>query len=75
MEQDTRDLSVALSLLQYDSGGQLRPVKESPPEFHPQGVLTLDTALMERGKYLLKVAFGKAKTKDDIIEMPIVVGQ
>jgi hypothetical protein len=61
MEQDTRELSVALSLSQYDSRGQLTLVKELPPNLHPQGVLTLDTAIMERGKYLLKVVFGKAK--------------
>jgi len=75
MEQDTRNLSVALSLSQYDSGGKLALVKELPPEVHPRGVLTLTVPIVERGKYLLKVAFGNAKSKDDIIEMPILVGQ
>ncbi|HUB64991.1 MAG TPA: hypothetical protein VL996_11225 [Methylocella sp.] len=75
MEQDARDQSVVLSLSQYDSGGQLTLVKALPPNLHPHGVLTLDTAILERGKYLLKLAFGKAKSKDEIIEMPILVGQ
>jgi hypothetical protein len=29
----------------------------------------------EKGKYMLKVAFGDAKSKDDVIEMSITVGQ
>ena len=44
-----------------------------PPDLHPRGVLTLETSIAEAGKYLLKVAFGEGKTKDDIIEMPISV--
>lgn len=75
MEQDARDQSVVLSLSRYTPEGQLMPVKTLPPNLHPRGVLTLDTPIAERGKYLLKVAFGEAKTKDDIIEMPIIVGQ
>jgi hypothetical protein len=75
MEQDTRNLSVALSLLQYDSEGRLALVKELPRDVHPRGVLTLDVPIVERGKYLLKAAFGEAKSKDDVIEMPILVGQ
>ncbi|MGO9236267.1 MAG: hypothetical protein ACLP4V_20160 [Methylocella sp.] len=75
MEQDARDQSVALSLSQYNPQGQLTLVKTLPASLHPRGVLTLDVPLMERGKYLLKVAFGEAKTKDDIIEMPILVGE
>jgi hypothetical protein len=75
MEQDTRDLPVALSFSQYDSRGQLKLVKEIPPQLYPRGVLSLDTPIQEQGNYLLKVAFGESKTKDDIIEMPIIVGQ
>ena len=75
MEQDARDLPVALSFSQYDSRGQLKLVKEVPPNPHSQGTLTLDTPIQEQGKYILKVAFGEAKSKDDVIEMPIMVGQ
>lgn len=75
MEQDARDQSVVLSLSQYDSRGQLKLVKEVPPTLHPGGVLTLDAAIADQGKFLLKLAFGQAKSKDDIIEMPILVGQ
>jgi hypothetical protein len=75
MEQDARDQTVVLSLLQYDSSGQLVLVKELPPNLHPGGVLTLDVSIVERGKYLLKLVFGEAKSKDAIIAMPILVGQ
>ena len=75
MEQDARDQSVVLSLSQYNPQGQLTLVKTLPAGHHPRGVLTLDIPIVERGKYLLKVAFGEAKTKDDIIEMPILVGE
>ena len=75
MEQDARDQSVVLSLSQYNSQGQLTLVKTLPASLHPAGVLTLDVPIVEQGKYLLKVAFGEARTNDDIIEMPILVGQ
>ncbi len=75
MEQDARDMSVVLSLSRYDSGGQLKLVKALPPNLHPHGVLTLGVPFVERGKYLLKLAFGEAKSKDEVIEMPILVGQ
>jgi hypothetical protein len=42
MEQDARDLPVALSFSQYDSRGQLKLVKEVPPNPHSQGTLTLE---------------------------------
>ncbi|MCI0465922.1 MAG: hypothetical protein L0Y57_02795 [Beijerinckiaceae bacterium] len=74
MEQDARDMPVALSLSRYDAEGRLVPVKEQAPGLHPRGVLTLDSVITERGKYLLRVAFGGAKSKDDIIEMPVFAG-
>lgn len=75
MEQDTRGVPIGFSLSRYDTGGRLVLVKEASRVVHPRGVLTLDAAIAEQGKYLLKVAFGEAKTKDDIIEIPILVGQ
>ena len=75
MEQDARDQSVMLSFSRYNHQGQPTLVMALPANLHPRGVLTLNTAIMERGKYLLKAAFGEGKTKDDIIEMPILVGQ
>ncbi|MCI0467628.1 MAG: hypothetical protein L0Y57_11580 [Beijerinckiaceae bacterium] len=74
MEQDARDMPVALSLSRYDAEGRLVPVKELAPGLHPRGVLTLDSVIAERGKYLLRVDFGGAKTKDGIIEMPVFAG-
>ena len=73
MEDDTRDQSVQLSLSRYDQDGHLALVKLLPPNLHPHGVLTLETSIAEAGRYLLKVAFGDAKTQDDVIEMPISV--
>ena len=75
MEQDAREQSVTLSFWQYNPQEQLTLVKALPANLHPRGVLTLDAHIMERGKYLIKLAFGKAKTKDDMIEIPILVGQ
>ncbi|SFK69198.1 hypothetical protein [Methylocapsa palsarum] len=73
MEQEARDQAVALSLSRYDSQGQLKLLRELPAKIHPDGVLTMNAAVPEKGRYILKVAFGAAKTKDDIIEMPIMV--
>jgi len=74
MEQDAREMPVGLSLSRYDSDGRLVPVKELAPGLYPRGVLTLDLVIAERGKYILKAAFGDAKSKDDIIEMPVFAG-
>ena len=49
-------------------------MKELPSSLHPRGTLLLDTPIQERSKYVLKLAFGEAKFKDDVIEMPIVAG-
>ena len=68
-------MPVALSLFQYNPAGQPALVKELPAALHPTGVLTLDAPLTEKGRYLLKLAFGAAKTKDEIIEMPIQAGE
>jgi len=75
MESDTREQPAVLSLLRYDSGGQLTLVKALPPNLHPQGVLRLDATIVEKGKYLLELAFGEARTMDDVIAMPIFVGE
>jgi hypothetical protein len=75
MEQEARDLAVAMSLSRYDTRGQLTLVKELPRNVHPGGVMTLTVPIVERGKYLLRLAFGEGKSKDDTIEMPILVGQ
>jgi hypothetical protein len=71
MEKDARTLSVGLSFFKRTADGQLALVKALPPNLYPSGVLTLDVPIAERGKYVLKLAFGEAKTQDDIIEMPI----
>jgi hypothetical protein len=75
LEEEARNQAVALSLSQYSPEGGLKVMKQIPAHPHPDGVLTLTSAMPEKGKYMLKVAFGDAKSKDDVIEMPITVGQ
>jgi hypothetical protein len=75
MEKDARNQSVGLSFFKIDSGGKLALVKALPSSRNPSGVLTMDVPLTERGKYLLEVAFGAARTADDKIKMPILVGK
>lgn len=75
MEQDARDQLVALSLSHYDASGHLALVTELPRAVHPGGVLTLGAAIEKPGKYLLRLTFGEGKSKDEIIEMPILAGR
>lgn len=74
METDAREESVVLSFWRYEPGGALSQIDALPPHSYPRGILTLGATVAHSGKYLLKVAFGAAKNKDDIIEMPIYVG-
>lgn len=74
MEKDVRALPVGLSFFKSGADGKRALVKALPPARHTSGVLTLDIPKVERGKYVLKAAFGDAKTSDDVIEMPIQVG-
>ncbi|HXW71240.1 MAG TPA: hypothetical protein VEK34_07370 [Methylocella sp.] len=75
MEDDARKMPVSLSLLQIDAKGQPTLIKALAPSRYPGGVLTLDVPSLAPSKYILKVGFGAAKTKDDLIEMPIFVGK
>jgi len=75
MEKDARNESVALSFFQYDAQGALKELNALPSKPRPSGFATLDGTVAHSGKYLLKVAFGEARNKEDIIEMPITVGQ
>jgi hypothetical protein len=75
MEEDVRSAPVALAFYQYDSAGGLKEINALPSSPHPAGFVTLDAIVAHRGKYVLKLAFGAAKNKEDTIEMPIYVGQ
>ena len=75
MEKDARDEPVVLSFSRVEPGGGLTQINTLPPNPHPRGILTLDAAVAHPGKYLLRLAFGAAKNKEDIIEMPIFVGR
>lgn len=75
MEKDARNESVALSFHAYQPDGTLKELAALPPKPHGSGMLTLDAAVPHKGKYLLKLAFGEAKNKEDTVEMPISAGQ
>lgn len=75
MEKDARDESVVLSFSRVEPGGGLMQINALPPNPHPRGILTLDASVAHPGQYLLRLAFGAAKNKEDIIEMPIRVGR
>jgi hypothetical protein len=75
MEKDVRGEPVALSFYQVDPQGALKQISAIPPSPHQAGFVTLDGNIPHKGKYLLKVAFGEAKNKEDTIEIPIFAGQ
>lgn len=75
MEKEARGESVALSFHAYQPDGTLKELAALPPKPHGSGMLTLDSTVAHKGKYLLRLAYGEAKNKEDIIEMPIAAGQ
>lgn len=75
MEKEVRKEPIAVSFYQTDSAGALREINSLPPTRYPSGMMSVDATVAHRGKYLLKIGFGAAKEKEDIIEMPILVGQ
>ncbi len=75
MEKDARNEAVALSFHAYQPDGTLRELASLPPKPHGSGMLTLDSTVAHKGKYVLKLAFGEAKNKEDTIDMPITAGQ
>jgi hypothetical protein len=75
MEKDARGEKVSMSFYRKKPDGGLEELNSFPPKPHPSGFATLDATVAHKGEYLLKVAFGQAKNKEDTIEMPIQVGQ
>ncbi len=75
MEKEARGESIALSFYQYDAGGGLKLLNELPSKRYPSGFATLEATVAHKGKYLLRLGFGAAKSKEDMIEAPILVGQ
>jgi hypothetical protein len=75
MEKDARNEPVALSFHAYQADGTLKELASLPSKTHGSGMLTLDSTISHKGKYVLKLAFGEAKNKEDTIEMPISAGQ
>jgi len=75
MEKEVRGDPVALSFYQADSAGALKELSSLPPARYPSGMLSVDATVAHKGKYVLRLAFGEAKSKEDMIDMPILVGQ
>jgi hypothetical protein len=75
MEEDVRSQPVALSFYKFDSKGARAVINTLPSAAHPAGFVTLDATVDHKGKYLLELAFGEGKSKEDLIEMPISVGR
>jgi hypothetical protein len=74
MEKEVRNVPVAVSFYQDDARGGLKEMNALPSRVYPSGMLTMESTLNHKGKYLLRIGFGEAKEKEDIIEMPIVAG-
>ena len=75
MEKEARSLPIAISFYQTDPKGGLKEINSLPSRVYPSGMLTMESTVAHKGKYLLKIGYGEAKEKEDIIEMPILVGQ
>jgi len=75
MEKEVRNERIALSFYQTDSAGALKEINSLPPTRYPSGMLSVDATVAHKGKYLLRIAFGEGKNKEDMIDMPILVGQ
>lgn len=74
MEKEVRSLPISLWFYQLDAAGGRKEIGSRPPTRYPSGMMSVDATVAHRGKYLLKIGFGEAKEKEDIIEMPIVAG-
>ena len=75
MEKEVRKERITLSFFQTDSAGALKELKSLPPTRYPSGMMSADATVAHKGKYVLRIGFGAAKEKEDIIDMPILVGQ
>ena len=75
MEKEVRNVPLAISFYQDDSRGGLKEINALPSRPYPSGMLTMESTVAHKGKYLLRIGFGEAKEKEDIIEMPIFAGQ
>lgn len=75
MEKDARSEPIAMAFYRVGPNDTLEELNSFPPKLHQSGFATLDATVTKKGKYLLKVAFGQARNKEDTIEMPILVGQ
>jgi hypothetical protein len=75
MEKDARKEPVAVSFYQADAKGALKEINSLPARPYPSGMLSVETTVAHTGNYLLRLAFGEAKNKEDMIDMPIMVGR
>ena len=75
MEKEARGENVSLSFHEIEAGGGQKLLNSLPPKPSKSGMMTMDATIAHKGKYLLRLAFGEGKNKEDIIEMPIAAGQ
>jgi hypothetical protein len=75
IEEDVRGLPVAMSFYRAGADGARELLNALPASSHPAGFVTMDSTVAHKGKYVLAVAFGEGKSKEDLIEVPISVGQ
>ncbi len=75
MEKEVRNERIGLSFFQTDTTGALKEMNSLPPTRYSSGMMSVSATVAHKGKYLLRIAFGEGKSKEDMIEMPILVGQ
>jgi hypothetical protein len=75
MEKEVRKERVGFSFFQTEASGELKEISSLPPKTYPSGMFSADTTIGHKGKYILRIAFGEGKAKEDLIDMPILVGQ
>lgn len=75
MEKEARGEPISLAFYQEEPNGVLKQLNALPSKPYPSGLAAIDANVPHKGKYILKVAFGEAKNKEDTIEMPILVGR
>lgn len=75
MEKDVRNEAISLSFYRNDAGGEPKLLSSLPPKAYPSGLASMESVVDHRGKYLLRIAFGEAKNKEDVIDVPIMSGE
>jgi hypothetical protein len=73
VDKEARKIPIALSVFKLSSSGDKTLVKEQPAATYEAGVAQISANLPDAGIYAVKVAFGAAKSADEVLEVPIFV--